>query len=114
MGAKPKVAFLLLVHKAPDQVTRLKKALSPYPLLVHADVRADEGVPEGLHDYLPRPVHRMAEFLGENLGVCFVPHHEIPVRLIETMMAAYPGRANALVLDLVDQQLLRRQVTRTS
>jgi Core-2/I-Branching enzyme len=44
MGAKPRVCFLLLVHKAPDQVARLVEALSPYPVLVHVDARADEGV----------------------------------------------------------------------
>ncbi len=131
MGAKPEVCFLLLVHKAPEQVARLVEALSPYPVLLHVDVRAHErvandfvklatsygrvqltararsgwgswGLVEAMlngielslglgcshlvkmtgQDYPLRPVEQIAAFLGENLGVSFVPHDKIPVRFI--------------------------------
>jgi Core-2/I-Branching enzyme len=50
MNAKPSVCFLLVVHKAPAQVARLVEALSPYPVLVHVDARANGPVSTGFDE----------------------------------------------------------------
>jgi Core-2/I-Branching enzyme len=44
MSDGPGTCFLALAHKAPAQVTRLVKAVSPCPVLVHVDARATDNV----------------------------------------------------------------------
>jgi hypothetical protein len=54
MSTKPPICFLLLVHKAPDQVSRLVEVLSPCPVLVHVDSRVSGVVWSGFEEMAGR------------------------------------------------------------
>jgi hypothetical protein len=51
--ASPELACVILAHHDPHQVHRLVEALSPLPVLVHVDARADDAMFEAITAELP-------------------------------------------------------------
>lgn len=54
MKPHPNVCFLLLTHRSSEQVRRIVEAVSPCPVLVHVDARADRKVWSGFQDLAER------------------------------------------------------------
>ena len=54
MKPHPNVCFLLLTHRSSEQVRRIVEAVSPCPVLVHVDARADRQVWSGFQDLAER------------------------------------------------------------